>query len=49
MRVDKFAIHLDHFDGRLLLDFASNATEQDIKTSPKRNETNSSDSDSMQH
>jgi len=49
MRVDKFIIsHLDYLDGRLRLDFASNATEQDIRTSPKQNETNSFDhSDSV--
>jgi len=46
MRVDKFVVsHLDYLDGRLRLDFASNATEQNIKTSPKRNETDSFDSD----
>jgi len=45
MRVDKFVVsHLDYLDGRLCLDFASHA-EQDIKTSPKRNETDSFDSD----
>jgi len=46
MRVDKFVVsHLDYLDGILRLDFASNATEQDIKTSLKRNETDSFDSD----
>jgi len=47
MRVDKFVVsHLDYLDGRLRLDFASNATEQNIKTSLKRNETYSFNSDS---
>jgi len=50
MRVDKFVVsHLDYLDGRLRLDFASeqnlNAIEQNIKTSPKRNETDSFESD----
>jgi len=39
--------HLDYLDGRLRLDFASNATEQDIKTSPKRNKTYNFNSDSL--
>jgi len=48
MRVDKFVVsHLDYLDDRLRLDFASNATEQDIKTSPKRNETDIFNSDSL--